>query len=169
MAERSVAMIDFMLDTGVRVSEFLGIKMKDVDFDARTAKVLGKGNKERIVYFSDKTLVRLQNYLETRKDLKIGQKYVYIEDAPLFTSVRIPGRELQSNGIRADMKKIGEESGILRLHPHLLRATFATRLAEKGVGIDIIARLLGHGDLRTIDRYVLLSDDTVHQMIKSIS
>ena len=63
------------------------------------------------------------------------------------------------------LKKVGIESGVIRLHPHLLRATFASKLAQKGVDINMIAKLLGHANLNTIGRYVILSEEDIRKVI----
>lgn len=164
-----LAMIYFFLDTGVRVSEFCNINISNVDFEALTAQVInGKGGKDRNVYFTEKTKVRLMDYFTKREDIsfsKVGM--CYEADAPLFVSSR--KARMTKPGVESCMRQLAKESGVTRLHPHLLRATFATRLAERGVGIEVIAKLLGHANLHTINRYVLLSEDRIKLLIKNAS
>jgi site-specific recombinase XerD len=167
---RTTAMINFMLDSGVRVTEMCGIKLSDVNFDGRSAIVWGKGGKEREVYFTDRTFVRLQEYLMNRPDINMsGVNLIYNGDAPLFASYKQPYGALKKAAVERELHVIGEKSGVIRLHPHLLRATMATRLAEKGVSIDVIAALLGHANLHTINRYVLLSTDQIKDAIKRVA
>lgn len=168
---RTLAMFNFMLDTGVRVSELCGINIEDINLDERSAVVLGKGNKEREVVFSDRTLVRMQEYLLTREDIKFQQNggIICAVGTPLFASYKKPHKHLNTQGVRAEMKKIAELSGVTRLHPHLIRATFATNLAEKGVPINIIAEMLGHANLHTINRYILLSKEQMKQVMKNVA
>lgn len=156
---RKLAIVDFFLETGVRVSELCNLKIMDIDFVANRCKVLGKGNKERFVYFSGKCKVRLQKYLESRDDIGEYQ-------APLFLSNDSKGHKMHRAGISKIVKEIGKRAGIHRLHCHLFRATYATNLAKRGVGIEIIARALGHANLNTISRYVLLGEDQINMELK---
>lgn len=151
--KRAVAIMYFLLDTGVRVSELCSLNISDLDFNAHQGIVLGKGNKERYIYFSPRTKVRLEDYLETREDAK------YRRDVPLFASLDLPHQRLHKGGIESILRQLGKISGVYRLHPHLVRATFATNLSKKGVPIEVIAKLLGHANLNTIHRYVLVTDD----------
>lgn len=166
---RNIALINFMLDSGVRVSELCGIRMSDIDFTKNKILILGKGNKERYVYFSDRTKARLEVYFKERKDLQLNNfnelsfKYA---DRPLFASCDKNCHPLTKEGIENTLKEIGKISGIYRLHPHLLRATFATNLASQGVSTSVIAKALGHANLNTIHRYILLSDDQVEHNLK---
>ena len=151
--KRAVALIYFLLDTGVRVSELCSLNVDSLDFQNRRGIVLGKGNKERYIYFSARTVVRLKDYLDDREDVKIRK------DVPLFASLKKPHKRMNKSGIEHILRQIGQRSGVYRLHPHLIRATFATNLSKKGVPIEVIAKLLGHANLNTIHRYVLVTDD----------
>lgn len=151
--KRAVAIMYFLLDTGVRVSELCSLNVSDLDFASHKGIVLGKGNKERYIYFSPRTEVRLKDYLETREDAKCRR------DIPLFASLDLPHERMHKGGIENILRQLGQKSGVNRLHPHLVRATFATNLSKKGVPIEVIAKLLGHANLNTIHRYVLVTDD----------
>ncbi len=166
---RDIAMVNFMVDSGVRVSELCSINLVDVDFNNQKCKVLGKGNKERYVPFSARTKVRLQEYFDTRKDIQYGPGgMMYAIDTPLFVSADKNCRRLHKNGVECILKRLGKISGIERLHPHLLRATFATNLARRGVDINVIAKALGHANLRTLEKYVLLSAEQINDMLRRI-
>lgn len=166
---RDIAMVNFMVDSGVRVSELCSINLEDVDFVNQKCKVLGKGNKERYVFFSARTKVRLQEYFNTRKDIQFGAGgMMYSLETPLFVGVDRRCKRLKKPGVENIMKKLGEISGVTRLHPHLLRATFATNLARKGVELNVIAKALGHANLSTIGRYVLLSSDQINSTLRGI-
>ena len=153
--KRAVAIMYLLLDTGVRVSELCSLNVCDLDFQKHTGIVLGKGNKERYIYFSPRTEVRLKDYLDTREDVK------FRSDIPLFASLDFNHDRMNKSGIEYILKVLGEKSGVYRLHPHLVRATFATNLSKKGVPINVIAKLLGHANLNTIHRYVLVSDEFI--------
>ena len=167
-AARSLAIFYFLLDTGVRVSELCNIKMIDVDFVQKSVVVLGKGNKERTVYFTDKTLIRLSEYFSFRQTVKmINGQLIYDAKVPLFSCYNKREEKLTPGTIRTVLHKIGNDSGVVRLHPHLVRATFATNLAKKGVRLEVIAELLGHADLNTITKYVLLSKEDLEDAAKT--
>ena len=165
--ERDLAIVHFLLDTGVRVSELCGISLEDVDFKKYTCKVLGKGNKERTVAFSGKTAMRLNEYLKQRKDIKMNGTYIqYTANTPLFASRKGEPTRLTKCGVETMMRELGKRSGVVRVHPHLLRATFATRLAEKDTDIGVIAKLLGHADLESVNRYVLIDQNKVEAVLR---
>lgn len=165
--KRDLALVEFFLSTGVRVSELCHVNLEDVDFLNNRCKVLGKGNKERFVYFTGKCKVRLEEYLRTRKDIvQNGAGWIHKLDTPLFASMDKNARRMHKSGISLIVKTLAEKSGVLRLHSHLFRATFATNLAKMGVDINIIARALGHANLNTISRYVLLSEEQIDYALK---
>lgn len=164
---RDLAMIHFFLDTGVRVSELCGVNIEDVDFRKYTCKILGKGNKERMVAFSGKTAMRLNEYLKQRPDIKINGAYMqYPSETPLFASRKGKPERLSKTAVETMMRELGKRSGVVRVHPHLLRATFATRLAEKDTDIGVIAKLLGHADLESVNRYVLIDQNKVEAVLR---
>lgn len=170
-ASRNIAMVNFMLDSGVRVTEMCNIKLSDIDFQKNKVLILGKGNKERYVYFSDRTKVRLEVYFQERKDLtsmNFNELVLTYADRPLFASCDRRYKKLNKNGVESILHKIGEISGVERLHPHLLRATFATNLANRGVSTSTIAKALGHANLNTIHRYILLNDDQVSLSLRGV-
>ena len=89
----------------------------------------------------------------------------YSDNAPLFKSFKSNDR-IHKSGVEAMMRKVGTKSGVVRIHPHLLRATFATRLAEKDTDIGVIAKLLGHSDLQSVNRYVLTDQNKIEQTVR---
>lgn len=159
-SRRDIAIVEFFLGTGVRVSELCGINIEDVDFMRNRCKILGKGNKERFVYFSGKCKVRLQEYLQKRSDLKwIGSGWCCSAGTPLFCSEDKNCARMHKSGVTLIVNKLADRANVQRLHCHLFRATYATNLFKRGVDINIIARALGHANLNTIQRYVLLTEE----------
>ena len=156
---RNTAIMQLCLDTGVRVSELTGIDIADVDFYKKEIKVLGKGNKERIVFFSDESKNKLNDYLKLRSD--------YEDCNPLFMDIQHK-RRLKASGVQAIMKKLRKPSGVSRLHPHLIRASMASDLARQGVSIDIIAKYLGHSGLDVIQRYVINSQEHIKNELQKV-
>ena len=156
---RNNAIIQLFLDTGVRVSELTGINLEDIDFNKKEIKVLGKGNKERIVFFSDESENKIKDYLCLRK--------CYKHNSPLFLDIQNKHR-LKSSGVQSMMKKLRKPSGIPRLHCHLIRASMASDLARQGIAIDIIAKYLGHSGLDVIQRYVINSQEHIRSELRKV-
>lgn len=148
---RNDAILSLCLDTGCRVSELTNISVKNCNFQSNEVTVKGKGNKERIVYFSKSTKDKIIDYLELRNI------YDYNTDTPLFMDICNKNR-LKSSGVRSMLKRIGATSGVTNVHPHRLRRTCATNLVLKEVQIDTIARYLGHANLDIIQKYVCNSN-----------
>ena len=137
---REKAIVELFYSTGCRLAEVLSIKICDIDFAQRSVGILGKGSKERTVYFSVRARLMIQEYLRQRSG-----------DNPfLFCSVRAPFQELKSKAMENILRDIGQRAEIgRRIYPHLLRHTFATNLLNSGMDITIIQRLLGHENLDT--------------------
>ena len=166
-SKRDIAVVTFFLETGVRVSELCGINLSDIDFLNHRCKVLGKGNKERIVHFTGKSYVMLMEYLKTRKDIDMNNiMYSNFQNTPLFASTRKDHPRLTKNAVEQLINKLRRPSGVQRLHCHLFRATYATNLAKKGVSLELIAKSLGHANLNTISRYVLTGEDELELALK---
>lgn len=167
--KRNRAIVEFFLGTGVRVSELCNLKMENVYLNEGKAKVLGKGNKERWVYFNDVCKVHLINYLRSRKDIMYSEDGCFYEkNTRLFVGEKSNRKSLHKEGVEKMIKKLAYKSGIERLHCHLFRATYATNLATQGVSLDVIACLLGHSNLNTLSKYVITSDDRVSMNIRKV-
>ena len=167
--ERELAIVEFFLSTGVRVSELCNINLEDVDFNNNRCKVLGKGNKERFVYFTGKCKVRLEEYLKTRRDISWnGITLFHKVCVPLFASTDKNAHRMHKSGVSLIIKELSKRANVLRLHCHLFRATFATNLAKMGVDINIIAHALGHANLNTVSRYVLLTEEQVDYTLRRV-
>lgn len=141
---RNLAIVDFLNSSMVRVSELCRLNRNDIVFDSRECIVLGKGNKERTVYFDGQTKRHLEEYLKTRTD----------EHPALFVHLR-NGRNirLKASGIRKMLKDIGNEANIEKVHPHRFRRTGATRCLINDVPLDHVQALLGHSDIKTTQIY----------------
>ena len=127
------------MSSGCRVSEVAGLRVDDIDWRDRKCKVIGKGNKERTVYFSVRAKLMLQLYIEGRKG---GEA--------LFSSSRAPYEPLSDRGIEKIISKLGKRIGMERpLYPHLMRHTFASHALNCGMELTIIQHLLGHSDPKT--------------------
>lgn len=167
--KRMIAVIYLLIDTGVRISELCGIKLKDVDFVNRKILILGKGSKERYVYFDGRTKVRLIDYINScRKDISyINGEMVYGIDTPLIASQVDGYHSIGRSQIAKYIRNIGKKTGILRIHPHLFRATFATNMLLSGKDLVTVSKLMGHSKLDTTKEYILLSDKQIELSVKS--
>lgn len=145
------ALVEFLVSSGCRLGEIVGLRTDAVDWQGRSVVVLGKGGKERTVYFSVRAKLMLQEYLARRKG----------GDA-LFASSRAPYEAMTPRAVERALQKIGERAGEpRRVHPHLLRHTFASNAINAGMDITIIQHLLGHTDPKTTLIYAELAPRTV--------
>ncbi len=148
---RDRALLELTYACGLRVSELVGLDLDDVGFADRTARVLGKGRKERIVPFGRKAAAAVKAYLAAFSELRQRSG----EEA-LFLNQR--GGRLTDRSVRRILDAAVERAALLRgVHPHLLRHSFATHLLESGMDLRAIQELLGHARLSTTQRYTKVS------------
>jgi integrase/recombinase XerD len=141
------ALVEFMYTTGCRIGEVHRLNRNAIDWDNRSCIVLGKGDKEREVYFSIKCAVWLRKYLNRRKD----------NDMALFVTERKPHR-MSIAQIRYIVKRIARRSEVeANVYPHKLRHSFATHLLNNGAPMEGIQTLLGHTKIETTQLYTHLS------------
>ena len=148
--EREKALVEFLLSTGCRVSEVANLQIGNIDFRVGECTVLGKGNKERTVYISDNAMYYLQKYLAGRM--------ISAAD-PLFVNDR--GRAMSKCSIEQLAHKIGERSGVEKVHPHRFRRTMATNAMMRGLPIQYIQAILGHSKIDTTMIYCSVSKESV--------
>ena len=148
---RDLAMIDLLASTGVRVGELVQMNCADIDFHERQCVVLGKGNKEREVYFNARTKIHLQRYLESRRD----------QNPALFVALSSPHNRLTIGGIEARLRQLGKRVGLNKVHPHKFRRTLATMAIDKGMPIEQVQRLLGHVKIDTTLHYAMVNQTNV--------
>lgn len=141
------ALVELLLGTGARISESLAINRQDINFDTAEAKTIGKGNKERTLFFSERSLMWIRRYLENRKD----------KHEALFITFNTPKpKRLRRDDMWRYFKHYRILSGInKKLTPHILRHTMATNLLFNGCPIGHIKEILGHDRLDTTCRYYL--------------
>ena len=148
---RDLAIIDMLASTGMRVGEMVLLNRNDIDFNERECVVIGKGDKERMVYFDARTKLHLQNYLASRKD----------SDPALFVSLRSPHKRLTIGAIELRLREMGRKLGISKVHPHKFRRTLATMAIDKGMPIEQLQRLLGHQRIDTTLQYAMVKQSNV--------
>ena len=148
---RDLALIDLLASTGMRVGELVLLNRDDIDFANRECVVLGKGNKQRIVYFDARTKIHLQNYLRQRKD----------DNEALFVTLLAPYNRLQISGVEIRLRNIGKDLNMTKVHPHKFRRTLATMAIDKGMPIEQVQHLLGHQSLDTTLQYAMVNQANV--------
>lgn len=148
---RDLAIIDMLASTGIRVGELVKLNKTDIDFQNRECVVLGKGNKQRKVYFDARTKIHLKKYLDSRRD----------DNEALFVSLQKPYNRLQISGVEIRMRELGKKLNLNKVHPHKFRRTLATMAIDKGMPIEQVQQLLGHQSVDTTLQYAMVNQNNV--------
>ena len=150
---RDLLIVELLYDTGCRVSELVNIKLDDIDLINKNIKIMGKGSKERIVYFGDYTIERINAYFEDRKTIldKKSSPYLLVS----HESGRLTPRRVE-NIIDNIMKHLDLKN---KITPHTLRHTFATHLLNNEADLRSVQNLLGHESLSTTQIYTHVSNE----------
>ena len=153
--ERDTLIIELLYATGVRVSELVNIKIKDINREEKLIKVLGKGNKERMVIYNNHTKKALDTYL------KDGYNY-YNKKSSEYLILNKNGNKLSERYIREIInKKVSQASLDIKISPHTLRHTFATDILENGMDLMTVKELLGHESLNTTSIYTHITNEQI--------
>ena len=155
---RNYCMVTLFLNCGMRLSELVGIDMNDIDRFLRSVRILGKGNKERIIYFNDACRSALEEYIPLREQQKVATE----SENALFLSKR--GKRIDNRTVQKMVEKYFELSGLGNrgLSVHKLRHTAATLMYSKGgVDVRVLKEILGHEQLNTTQIYTHVSNNEV--------
>ena len=151
---RDRLIIELLYSTGIRVSELVNIKIKDIKIKENQINILGKGNKERIVLFGEKAKEMIKIYLNAYKEFFKGNilnEYLLINKK---------GKQLSTNKIELIVKDVLRKSALkLNISPHTLRHTFATHMLDSGADLKSVQELLGHENLKTTAIYTHVSNE----------
>ncbi len=160
LAGRDQLILELMFATGLRASEVVNLTLQTVNINERFLSVLGKGQKERMVPFTERVQNLIRNYLtKERKELLARRKSSQPTSA-FFLNAK--GDKLTIQGLRYILLSVEKKTGeYVHLHPHLLRHSFATNLLNKGANLRIIQELLGHESLNTTQIYTHVSEESV--------
>ena len=148
---RDLSLLELLISTGMRVGELVNLNINDLNFEDRSCIVLGKGNKEREVYFDAKTKLHLKEYIDKRND----------SNDALFVSMKEPHQRLSISGVELIVRTLGMNSNINKVHPHKFRRTLATMAIDKGMPVEQVQKLLGHVKIETTMHYALVNQSNV--------
>ena len=151
---RNRAIFELLLSSGLRLSELHSLRIDDLNFVECKGIVMGKGAKERVFYFSERAKVCLDEYIDSRVD----------EREWLFVTGNKPYHKLSSAAIGTMIRELGYKARVEKTHPHRFRRTLATRLVRKGMPLEQVSKILGHGSISVTMRYV----ETDKELLKLI-
>lgn len=158
IALRLAAIYELLIGTGVRIGELCKLKTDDIDFDDRSIRILGKGEKERVVYLtSNKLIAALRQYAEIAESIGMKSEFFF------------RGRNqkhISEDSARNYVEKIARKTLGKRITPHMFRHTFATMLLESNVDIKYIQELLGHSSIKTTMIYLHLMNASVRAAVE---
>jgi integrase/recombinase XerD len=157
---RDKAMLELLYATGLRVSELVGLSMSDISLRQGVVRVIGKGNKERLVPLGEEAVYWLENYLEHGRPWLLNGQSIDV----LFPSQRAQQMTRQTFWHR--IKHYAQIAGIdsAKLSPHVLRHAFATHLLNHGADLRVVQMLLGHSDLSTTQIYTHVATERLRQL-----
>ena len=160
---RDRLIIELLYSTGIRVSELVNIKIKDIKIKENQINILGKGNKERIVLFGEKAKEMIKIYLNAYKEYFKGN---ILND---YLLINKKGKQLTTNKIELIVKDVLKKSSLkLNISPHTLRHTFATHMLDSGADLKSVQELLGHENLKTTAIYTHISNERLkHVFVNS--
>lgn len=155
---RDRAMTLALLDSGLRASEFVGLRVNSVDMRSGLVTVMGKGHKQRTVRFGAKTRQAILRYLARRSEPT--------QDSPLCIAYRTDGEErspLTLRGLQMVFRNLGERAGVTPCHPHRFRRTFALWCLRDGMDLHSLRLLMGHSSLAVLQRYLALAGEDIER------
>ena len=156
--ERDKALILVMYSAGLRIAELASLSISKMDDDFLSARVTGKGGKERYVFFSEEACDAVKNYFPARL------KRIKAEKPTDMAFVNLRGEPLSISGIRWIISQYGDRSGLKKhVHPHALRHSFATHLLNGGCDVRVVQEMLGHSSISTTQRYTHVDMERLKQ------
>ena len=151
--KRNRVIVEVLYSSGIRLSELINIKKSDINFSDRSIRILGKGNKERIVLFGVHAHNAIDNYFAVRED---NSEYLIVNNK---------GNKISSRGVEKIISTICDNAMIkTKASPHTFRHTFATHLLNNGADIKSVGELLGHSSLNTTEIYTHITSDYLKEV-----
>lgn len=145
---KELLIIELLLSTGCRVSELVSLNFKDYNQENDSISVIGKGNKQRVLYLNAKAKLALDSYLED----------VPHDEGPLFYG-QFKGKQMTTTGVQKLLKRLGARAGVLNVHPHRFRRTAATLARRHGMPIELVKSFLGHEKIDTTLEYSMINEE----------
>lgn len=161
LGQRDSVILELLYSTGIRVSELVNVKLKDINLSTRKIRILGKGNKERIVLYGEYLKNLLDIYLNDGREklVKNNQEYLVLNKN---------GSGLTTRGVRVIIDNILKKGEIdFHISPHVLRHTFATHMLDSGADLKSVQELLGHENLSTTQIYTHVSNERLRKVYLS--
>ncbi len=162
--QRDSSMVIFLLHTGLRLNEALDLRLSDIEISDKKGKVivrLGKGGKQRMVPLNGDARKAVQDWLAVRP--KDGSDYIWI------AVENDQEGSLSGRSVQRVIHRIGQDAGLQRLTPHVLRHTFGKNLVDSGVGLEKVAALLGHSSLNTTRIYIVPNQQDLEKAVEKIA
>lgn len=160
---RDRAILEVLYATGMRVSELVGMDMRDIDMSAGEIRVLGKGSKERITLIGRAAQEALQAYLSCGRNRLLMSKQTPETQDAVFLNKR--GGRLTARSVQRLLDKyFGQVSRELKISPHVLRHTFATHMLENGADLRSVQELLGHSSISTTQIYTHVTQERLKEV-----
>lgn len=158
---RDVAIVELLYATGARVSEVCGLDLEDLDFHRNTIRVLGKGNKERMIPMGAPAVKALNTYINNARPQLVNDKSA----RALFLGAR--GKRIDQRSVRTIVyEALSALEGVERMGPHALRHSAATHLLEGGADLRTVQEILGHSSLATTQIYTHVSTERLRAAFK---
>ena len=157
---RDSAMLELLYSSGLRVSELVRIKLGDIHFDAGFVRILGKGDKERVVPVNVRALAKVKRYMDEERPVILKKR----QSLYLFVTKR--GKPMSRQRFWQTLKAIGKQAG-LEISPHTIRHCFATHLLEGGADLRSVQKMLGHSDISTTQIYTKVTTDRIKKVFKA--
>lgn len=158
LGQRNLAILEVLYATGTRVSELINIKLEDINFSEKQIKVLGKGNKERMVFLGEYAVDALEDYL--------NDGYLFLNKYNLdYVFLNHLGNKITRRGIEDILTKLIKKTSIdKKISPHMIRHSFATHLLNEGCDLESVQEMLGHENISATAIYTHVTDDRIKEI-----
>ena len=158
LGQRNLAILEVLYATGTRVSELINIKLEDINFSEKQIKVLGKGNKERMVFLGEYAVDALEEYL--------NDGYLFLNKYNLdYVFLNHLGNKITRRGIEDILTKLIKKTSIdKKISPHMIRHSFATHLLNEGCDLESVQEMLGHESISATAIYTHVTDDRIKEI-----
>ena len=159
---RNLAIIRLMLNTGLRAVEVRDLRHRNIDWRSGRMKLRGKGGKDRVLWLAEGDLALLKDWIDQRSSSKLHSSSNLV-----FTS--LDGKKpLCGRWLRKMVKRVAENAGLDKVHPHTLRHTFATNLLRQEKNLRLVQRALGHSNIATTTIYTHICDEELELAMKRL-